>query len=230
MNNKTAIVYGATGMIGNYLVEELIQNMRYTAIKVFTRKSLNIQHIKIIEHVVDVEDIASYKDMIKGDDLFICLGTTRRKAGSTRRYEEIDRDLPVNIVRASSERGVRRVAVISSLGANSKSGNSYSRIKGEMEEGIFGTGTETTVILRPSLLLGKREEFRFFEKLATILARPMSFILSGKLKIYRAIHGRDVALAMIELIASTTGKKIVLSHDLQSIADKKKEKADPGKA
>jgi hypothetical protein len=99
-----------------------------------------------------------------------------------------------------------------------------------MEEGVFGAETDTTVILRPSLLLGKRSEFRFFEKLATILARPMSFILSGKLKIYRAIHGRDVARAMIDLISSTSGKKIVLSHDLQSIADKKKERPDTGKA
>lgn len=220
MNNRTAIVFGATGMIGACLVEELIQNMRYTAIKVFTRKSLNIQHIKVIEHVVDVEDVQSYGDMIRGDDLFICLGTTRRKAGSTKRYEEIDRDLPVNIAKASIKKGVKRVAVVSSLGANSGSRNSYTRIKGEMEAGILKLAFDTTVIVRPSLLLGNRSEFRFGEKLATVFMKTFSFLFRGRLGIYRAIEGRHVARAMIDLIATKSSKKIYLSDELGEIAER----------
>jgi uncharacterized protein YbjT (DUF2867 family) len=220
MNNRTAIVFGATGLIGGYLVEELIQNMRYTAIKVFTRKSLNIQHIKVIEHVVDVENLKSYEDMIRGDDLFICLGTTRKKAGSIKRYEEIDRDIPVNIAKASIGKGVKRVAVVSSLGANSGSKNSYTRIKGEMEAGISELAFDTTVIVRPSLLLGNRSEFRLGEKLATVIMKVFSFILRGRLAIYRAIEGRDVARAMIDLIATKSSKKIFLSDELREIAER----------
>ena len=220
MNNRTAIVFGATGMIGGYLVEELIQNMRYTAIKVFTRKSLNIQHIKVIEHVVDAENLKSYEDMIRGDDLFICLGTTRKKAGSTKRYEEIDRDLPVNIAKASVGKGVKRVAVVSSLGANSRSRNSYSRIKGEMEAGISELAFDATVIVRPSLLLGNRSEFRFGERMATVVMKAFSFLFRGRLAIYRAIEGRDVARAMIDLIATRSSKKIFLSDELREIAER----------
>lgn len=222
MSNRTAIVFGASGMVGSYLLEELIQNMRYTAIKVFTRKKLAIEHIKIIEHVVDVEKPESYKDLIRGDDLFICLGTTRKKAGSLSRYEEIDRDLPLNILRVSKTRGVKRVALVSALGANDKSRNYYNRIKGEMEKGVSEFNFETAIIARPSLLLGERNERRFFEKIATKLAPAFSIILSGKLKVYRAIHGRDVAIAMIDLIASSKAYKICLSHDLKTIADRNK--------
>lgn len=221
MENRTAIVFGATGMIGTYLVEELIQNMRYSAIKVFSRRKLNIEHIKVIEHIVDVEDVSSYKDLIRGDDLFICLGTTMKKAGSIKRYEELDRDMPVNIALASYKSGIRRIAVVSALGANIKSKTSYNRIKGEMEEGISKIDFESTIIARPSLLLGNRGEFRLFEKIATVFAKLFSFILSGKLEIYRAIHGRNVAIAMIEIIAGQKGKKIYLSHELKHLADKR---------
>jgi uncharacterized protein YbjT (DUF2867 family) len=221
MGNRTAIVFGATGMIGTYLVEELIQNMRYSAIKVFSRRKLNIEHIKVIEHIVDVEDVNSYKELIRGDDLFICLGTTMKKAGSIKRYKELDGDMPVNIAKASHESGIKRVAVVSALGAGIRAKSYFNRIKGEMEEGIRKIGFESTIIARPSLLLGKRGEFRLFEKIATVFAKLFSFVLFGKLEIYKAIHGRDVAIAMIEILAGKTGKKIYLSHELKHIADKK---------
>ncbi|MEE4115467.1 MAG: NAD(P)H-binding protein [Marinilabiliaceae bacterium] len=222
MVNKTAIVFGATGLIGTYLVEELIQNMGYTAIKSFTRRKLDIEHIKLIEHVVDVEDVASYADKLRGDDLFICLGTTRKKAGSIKRYEELDRDMPVNIAEAALSRGVKKVAVVSSLGANENSGSYYSRIKGEMEKGIEKLPFEKVLIARPSLLLGERKESRPMEKAAIVFYKIFSFLLIGKLKFYRAIHGRDVARAMIELLVRNDEKTVFLSHELQEIADMKR--------
>jgi len=154
--NRTAIVFGATGLIGKYLVEELIQNMGYSSIKVFSRRKLDIEHIKVIEHIVEVENVESYADLIRGDDLFICLGTTRKKTSSIERYEQLDRDMPINIARASLAKGVKKVAVVSSLGANSKSKSYYPRIKGEMEAGISDLAFDTTIIARPSLLLGNR--------------------------------------------------------------------------
>ncbi len=216
--NRTAVVFGATGLIGKYLVEELIQNMRYSTIKVFTRRKLNIEHIKVVEHIVDVENVDTYADQIRGDDLFICLGTTRKKTSSISRYEQIDRDMPINIARVSLEKGVSRVAVVSSLGANAASKSYYPRIKGEMEAGIIDLAFETTVIARPSLLLGKRSEFRLGEKLATVFMKAFSFIFRGKLGVYRAIEGRDVARAMIDLLARKNPKKIFLSDELRELA------------
>ncbi len=218
--NKTAIVFGATGLIGKYLVEELIQNMRYSSIKVFTRRKLDIEHIKVIEHIVDVENIDAYADQIRGDDLYICLGTTRKKTASISRYEQIDRDMPVNIARVSRSKGVSKVAVVSSLGANAESKSYYPRIKGEMEAGISDLAFDSTVIVRPSLLLGDRSEFRFGERMATVFMKAFAFILRGKLGVYRAIEGRDVALAMIDLLAMEGAKKIILSDELRELAAK----------
>ena len=120
--NKTAIVFGATGLVGGYLVEELIQNMGYSSIKVFTRRRL--------EHIVNVEEVNSYADLIRGDDIYICLGTTRKKARTIKRYEELDRDMPVNIAREAKKKGLGKIAVVSAIGANIKSRSYYNRIKG----------------------------------------------------------------------------------------------------
>lgn len=216
--NRTAIVFGASGLIGRYLVEELIQNMRYSSIKVFTRRKLEIEHIKVIEHIVDVENVDTYADQIRGNDLFICLGTTRKKTSSISRYEQIDRDMPVNIARVSLDKGVSRVTVVSSLGANAASKSYYPRIKGEMEAGILKLPFKTIIIARPSLLLGKRSEFRFGEKLATIFMKTFAFIFRAKLGVYKAIEGRDVARAMIKLLALEDSKRIVLSDELRELA------------
>lgn len=219
MNNRTALVFGATGLVGKYLIEELIQNMGYTAIKVFTRRKLDIEHIKVIEHIVDVEKVSGYEDLIRGDDLYICLGTTMKKAGNIKRYEELDRDMPVNIARSALKKGIKRVAVVSAIGANLKSRSYYNRIKGEMEAGLQNLKFETHVIARPSLLLGDRTEKRVMEKVAVVFSKVFSFVLRGKLSVYRAIHGRDVAIAMINLMFRTEEKSIFLSNELQSIAD-----------
>lgn len=208
--------------MGTYLVEELIQNMGYSSVKVFSRRKLDIEHIKVIEHIVDVENITSYTDLIRGDDIFICLGTTMKKAGTIARYEELDRDMPVNIASEAYKKGVKRIAVISAQGANSGSRNYYYRIKGEMEEAILELGFTTTIIARPSLLLGERKEFRLLERAGITMYRIFSFLLVGRLRYYRAIHGRDVANAMIDLMARNPERSIFLSSELQEIADLKR--------
>ena len=136
--NKTAIVFGATGLVGSELVYQLIKDIRYKAVKVFTRRSLNIEHIKVIEEIVDVEKVEDYGESIRGDDLFICLGTTRRKAGSVKRMEDIDHHLPVKIARAALLNGVKNMAVVSSISADPGARNYYYRIKGNMEKDLMG--------------------------------------------------------------------------------------------
>ena len=218
MENRNAIVFGGTGLVGRYLVEELIKSQRYATVKVFTRRPLEVEHIKLIEKVVDVEDIESYAEEIRGDDLFICLGTTMRKAGSIKRYEELDRKLPFNIASEALKRGVSRVAVVSSLGANSSSRNYYARIKGEMEELILSLGFLRKVIVRPSMLLGERREFRLLELVSKPFVMLLGFIMVGKLSIYRGVHGRVVARSMICLLGMQEEKKIYLSDELPGLS------------
>ncbi len=169
------------------------------------------------EIVTDFADRESLAGQVRGDDLFICLGTTIKKAGSISNMEKIDRDLPLMVARMAHDNGTKRIAVVSSIGATPSSKNYYLRIKGEMEEGIRKLGFERTVIVRPSMLLGDRKEKRAGEIVGKVLMKTVQPLLTGKMKKFRAIHGRDVARAMIILIKGEPGIGVVESDELQRI-------------
>jgi len=215
MHNRTALVFGATGLVGRYLVNELKDHVSYTSIFAFLRTAKDYNHLKVIEQVIEFEKIEDYAHLIKGDDLFICLGTTIRKAGSVKRMEEIDRDLPIRIARMAFNNGVKRIAVVSSMGANPSSGNYYMRIKGEMEKGIMEIPFDQTVIARPSMLFGRRKGFRFGELIGRIFMTIFGFLFIGPLRKYRGIKGKVVAEAMISLVKSTRREIIYPSDELQ---------------
>jgi uncharacterized protein YbjT (DUF2867 family) len=219
MNNKTALVFGATGLIGNLLLEELVKSVEYQEISIFVRQSAGISHPIVREAVIDFDSVDTYAEQIKGDDLFICLGTTIKKAGSVKKMEEIDRDLPIKIAAIASSNGVKRIAVVSSLGASTSSKNYYLRIKGEMEEGILKLKFVNTAIVRPSMLLGERKEKRTGEVVGKIVMNTFKPVLSGKLRKYRAIHGRDVARVMIAILQKEPVKNVYESDEIQRIAD-----------
>lgn len=220
MEGKTAIVFGATGLVGNLLLEELETSKSYSTIRIFVRQPTGITTPGLEEIVTDFSDPAALAGKVTGDDLFICLGTTIRKAGSITNMEKIDRDLPVMVAQMAKSKGARRVAVVSSIGASPLSKNYYLRIKGEMEEGIKKLGFEKTVIVRPSMLLGDRKELRAGEMVGKVFMKTVKPLLAGKMKKYRAIHGRDVAKGMVALIQGESGLNIVESDELQLIARK----------
>jgi uncharacterized protein YbjT (DUF2867 family) len=217
MGNRTAIIFGATGLVGNLLLEELEKAGNYQTIRIFVRQTAGISSPGIEEIITDFSNIGGLGSDIKGDDLFICLGTTIKKAGSVENMEKVDRDLPVEIAILAQKNGVKRVAVVSSIGADPASKNYYLRIKGEMEQGIIAAGIEKTLIVRPSMLMGERKERRPGEIAGKVVMSVIKPVLSGKLLKFRAIHGRDVARAMIMLLEKETDKKIFESDDLQKI-------------
>jgi uncharacterized protein YbjT (DUF2867 family) len=217
MGNRTAIVFGATGLVGNLLLEELGKTGNYSSIKIFVRQSAGISSPDVKEIITDFSDIQVLGEEIKGDDLFICIGTTIKKAGTVEKMEKIDRDLSVEIALLSRRNGVKRIAVVSSIGADPASKNYYLRIKGEMEQGILAAGFEKTVIVRPSMLMGERKEKRPGEIAGKVVMKVIKPVLSGKLLKYRAIHGRDVARAMIILLDRDSDKNIFESDELLKI-------------
>jgi uncharacterized protein YbjT (DUF2867 family) len=219
MNKKTALIFGSTGLIGNLLLEELIKSSEYQKIKIFVRQPVGISHLKVEEFAVDFSDTDTFSKKIKGDDLFICLGTTIKKAGSVRKMEEIDRDLPVKIAALASKNGVKKVAVVSSIGASADSKNYYLRIKGEMELEILKLKFENIAIVRPSMLLGERKEKRTGEMVGKIVMKTVKPLLIGKMKKYRGIHSRDVAKAMIAILQKESVKTVYESDELQLIAN-----------
>ena len=219
MNKRTALIFGSTGLIGNLLLEELIQSEEYHEILIFVRQTNDISQSKVREFLVDFSSPAAFSGQIKGDDIFICLGTTIKKAGSVKKMEEIDRDLPVAIASFASANGVKRIAVVSALGANPESSNYYLRIKGEMERDIQKLKFENIAIVRPSLLMGERKEKRAGELLGKVVMKTFHPVLIGKMKKYRGIHGRDVARAMIAILQKPQEKTVYESDEVQRIAD-----------
>ena len=147
--------------------------------------------------------------MISGDDLFICLGTTIKKAGSVSAMEEIDRDLPINIASIASGNSVEKIAVVSSVGANPDSSNYYLRIKGEMESGLMKLKFRTLIILRPSMLLGERNERRTGEEIGKTVMKILGIFLIGRLSKYKGIEAKKVAIAMVRAINEKTGTEIL---------------------
>lgn len=218
---KTALVFGSTGLIGNLLIEELTRSDQYSSVRSFVRQPTGITEPGVEEIVTDFSDPSSLQKVLSGDDIFICLGTTIKKAGSVSNMEKIDRDLPVEIARAASSSGLKGIAVVSSIGASARSSNYYLRIKGEMEDGISKLPFQRKAIVRPSMLLGERKEKRAGETVGKVVMSAFKPVLIGKLLKYRAIHGRDVARAMIVLMNSDQGKTVFESDELQKLSQQK---------
>jgi len=193
---KTAIVIGATGLIGKHLTNLLLDNPAYSIVKVFVRKSSNISNPKLEEHIVNFDEIAKWKDKITGNELFSAMGTTIRKAKSTTVQYKVDVTYQFEFAKAASENGVRGYFLVSSSGANANSKFFYMRIKGELEEKVKLLPFNKIRIFRPSLLLGNRDDKRFGEKAAERLLKIV-VPLFPFLKNQRPIEGEKVARAMM---------------------------------
>ena len=193
---KTAIVIGATGLIGNMLVKKLLNDDRYKSVKVFARKSTGLNHPKLEENLVDFDDMVKWKHDITGNELFSAMGTTIRKAKSTSIQYKVDVTYQYEVAKAASENGVRSYFLVSSSGANAKSKLFYLRIKGELDEKVQQLSFNKIRIFRPSLLLGERPEKRFGEKAAENILKIVVPIFPF-LKNQRPIEGEKVARAMI---------------------------------
>jgi uncharacterized protein YbjT (DUF2867 family) len=193
---KTAIVIGATGLIGNLLVNKLLIDDRYKSVKVFSRRSTGLNNPKLEELIVDFDDIAAWKSQITGDELFSAMGTTIRKAKSTALQYKVDVTYQYEFAKSAAENGVKSYSLVSSSGTNSKSKFFYLRIKGELDEKVQQLSFNKIRIFRPSLLLGERPEKRFGERAAENILKIIVPIFPF-LKNQRPIEGEKVAKAMI---------------------------------
>jgi uncharacterized protein YbjT (DUF2867 family) len=220
MSTRIALLFGSTGMVGNLLLEELIRSEVYSRVIIFVRRAGQSSNTKVEEIVMDFSSPEKYSGLIKGNDIFICLGTTIKKAGSVANFEKIDRDLPVKLASIAKANGVEKIAVISSVGANRISRNYYLRVKGEMEQGILDLNLSQCVIARPSMLHGERNEKRLGESIGKVFMKIINPFISGKFKKYRAIRGQDVARAIIAAFQESSFKTIYESDELQELADK----------
>ena len=197
---KTAILFGATGLIGSHLLEELLNNEEYSRVKIFTRKDIKKIHSKLDIYNINFKQLDNYKDKIIGTDCFFCLGTTRRQTPNKLDYIDTEFNLPVSIAQISKENKIKSFIYVSSGGANAQSKNLYLQNKGKAENEIINLLFDFTAIIQPSLLLGNRSEFRIGERIAQFIFKSLSFIFVGKLRPFKAIHALTVSKAIIKII------------------------------
>ena len=214
MDTRTAVLFGSTGLTGRHVLEELLMHKEFSKIVVYARSQPDVSapNVTIIRGSLD--EIEKHEDELKGDDYFCCLGTTIKKAKSKEAFRNVDLDAPVQIARIASKHGANSFIVISSIGADASSSNFYLRTKGEMENRVLSFPLRHLYILRPSMLLGSRKEFRLAERLASAVMKPVNFLLTGKLKKYRAIEAGKVASAMVKLALQPYPEKILESDTI----------------
>ena len=214
---KTAIITGATGLTGGYLLKLLLEDPEIEQVKVIGRRKPELAHPKIEFLSTDFSDIEQISKFIQGDQCFCCLGTTIKKAGSKEAFKKVDLEIPVLLGQIAKKNKIPVFAVVSSTGADASSSNFYLRTKGQMENEILQLSFENTIIARPSLLLGKRKEFRFGEEAGKIVMKGLSRLFIGPLRKYRTIEAETLARAIYLLAKNNPGKKIFDSQELEEI-------------
>ncbi len=217
---KRALVFGATGLTGYQLTEQLLANKNYREIICVNRHPMGISHERLTEIIDDYTHLENLKIQTPIDDVFCCIGTTIKKAGSKESFKKVDLELPVAIAKLAADRKAEKLLVVSSIGAKAGSGNFYLRTKGEMEKEVLKIEGPLKTIIRPSMLLGERNEKRSAESFGQVLMKPLKLLMIGKLRKYKPIPAADVACAMIAIANSQpTAQVIFESHDLQEIAN-----------
>ncbi len=221
MSTKTAVVIGASGLTGGLLVKRLIDSPIYSKIIIVARKPFENLSPKIETQLIDFQYETDYLSAVVGDDIFCCIGTTLRKAGSIEAFRKVDVDIPLMAAKSAKTNGSKTFIVVSSIGTSAKTKNYYLKAKYDMESGVIGCNFEKTGILRPSMILGKRAEFRFGEGLGRILFAPISRLFTGNLRKYRPIQADAIASAMLNIANGTYPQTIFESDEIQRIADER---------
>ena len=201
MKSKEVTLFGSTGLIGTLLLDILIKDNDYHKINVVTRKPISLNHKKIKIHIIDFSDSKSYSQTLRNSQIvFASIGTTQSKVkGNKESYRKIDFDIIYNIAKACKKNNIENFSFISTAGANIKSNNFYLNLKGEIENSILNLNLSSTSVFRPSLLLGKRKEKRYGEKIAQLIMPFLSFLMPSK---YKPIRAALIAKSMVNISKS----------------------------
>jgi uncharacterized protein YbjT (DUF2867 family) len=194
---KNVLLIGASGLIGNELVQLLLRDDKIKTVKVFVRKSLAITDQKLREILVDFEHLEDFKHEFQGDALFCCIGTTRKKTPDLAAYKAIDYGIVLAAANLARSNQVPQVHLVSAIGAAVSSKIFYNRLKGEIENDVLQLNFPTTVIYQPAMLIGKRNESRPAEFIAQKLMPFFDVFLLGKAQKYHSIEAKKVAESML---------------------------------
>lgn len=209
---KKALVIGATGAVGRDLVEQLLKDNAFGSVVAFVRRPLAIDNPKLTVHVIDFDRPEQWRQLLEGDVLFSCLGTTIRAAGSQANQWKVDYTYQYEAAKAARENGVETYALVSSIGADPKSKIFYTRMKGELEVAVKKLGFPACYILQPPSLVRKGSD-RFGEKAGVVALRAFNAI--GLMRAYKPMPTEEVAAAMVRLVkGGRSATETIVAQDI----------------
>lgn len=211
---RTALIAGASGLVGGECLQRLLASEAYARVTVVTRRSLGsaADHPKLREIVIDFARLDSIKAELPADHVFCALGTTIRKAGSRAKFRQVDFEYPRRLAELALGNGAKHFSLVSALGASSKSGVFYSRVKGELEDALRAMDWPSLCLLRPSVIAGDRRESRPLERLSEALLKfgPAT---------YRPVEASEIAAAMVATARrEPRGVTVIESREISRVA------------
>ena len=214
---KTALVFGSSGLVGGHLVNQLILNSNYSKIKIFVRSKIELINPKIEIIETDFNDLEKYRNDITGDVCFFCIGTTKKNSPDKNEYKRVELELPKQVAQIAKSNLVNSFVFVSSGYADPKSSGDYLKFKGLVEQDLIRLNFPTLGIMRPSFLLGARQEKRVGEKIGIFIFKLLSPLFLGPLKKMKPIHSANVAKAMISITQNDHSKMIFESNEISEI-------------
>ena len=215
---RTALIAGASGLVGSHLLRMLLQSDRYSQVISVGRRELAIIHPKLDQQIVDFDHLKKSAPELAAEDVFFCLGTTIKKAGTKEAFYKVDHTYVTQLAEITLRRNASQFLVVSSMGADAGSRVFYNRVKGEMERDVRALGFQSLHIFRPALLLGERDEHRTGEEIGARIMKPLSKIMFGPLRRYRPIQAETVANAMLRVAAQDLKTdKVYLSDEIERL-------------
>jgi len=222
MKKLDIAIIGATGLVGNLLLEKLAQSNDVQSIKAITRKPLSKIPYKTENIVIDFNRMQEFAGELKADVFICCLGTTIKAAGNQEAFHRVDFDYVVQFAKIAEQNHAKKFQVVSAMGADANSSVFYNRTKGEMERKLKELKIPEIEIFQPSLILGERKDKRAFEDIAQNIAPKLNFLFKGPLEKYRPIKATDIAAAMAKTsLQSKAGHYTYKSNQIQELASAK---------
>jgi len=214
---KTALLFGSSGLVGGHLLNQLIKDTNYSKVKLFVRSVPEISDPKVETIKTDFNNLEKYKEDIKGDDCFFCIGTTKKNSPDKDEYRRVELDVPKEVAKIAKSNLVNSFIFVSALYANPKSSGEYIRFKGLVEEELKELNFPKLGIMRPSFLIGDRKEKRVSETIGIFVFKLLSPLLLGPLKKMKPIHSETVAKAMIRTGNDNLEKNIFESNEIAEL-------------
>ena len=214
---KTALLFGASGLVGSHLLNQLIKDTNYSKIKLFVRSVTEIIDPKVEIIKTDFNNLQNHKEDVKGDDCFFCIGTTKQNSSDKDEYRRVELDIPKEIAKITKLNLVNSFIFVSAIYANPNSSGDYVRFKGLVEEELKRLNFPKLALMRPSFLMGDRKEKRVGEKIGIFVFKLLSPLLLGPIKKMRPIHSETVAKAMIRAANENLEKNIFESNEIAEL-------------